>query len=139
MTLPRALSLLSILLALAVGSCRAQLPAPPAADVEFTLATALRDGRMVFVGVGGEIEGVLNPELSVDAGEIVRVVIVNGDGMAHDFAIPALGVQTGLTTAKGQTTDVVFQAGEAGAFTYFCTVSGHRQAGMAGTVMVRVS
>ncbi len=137
MTLRRTLSLFSILLAIVVGGCRPQPPTPPAVDAGFRLTTALRDGRLVFIGVGGEIDGAVNPELAVSAGDIVRVTLVNGDGAPHDFAIPALGVQTALTTAKGRATDVVFQADPAGAFAYICTVSGHHQMGMEGWLRVR--
>jgi nitrite reductase (NO-forming) len=92
---------------------------------------------MVFIGVGGGIDGAINPDLIVSAGDVIRVVIVNGDGIPHDFAIPALGAQTSLVTTKGQTTDVTFEAREIGAFAYFCAVSGHRQMGMEGRLLVR--
>jgi len=99
----------------------------------------MRDGRMVFVGVGGAIDGVVNPELTAQAGETVRVTLINGDGMPHDFSIAGLGIQTPLLTAKGATADVVFSVtqAQAGTYDYFCTVSGHRQAGMAGKLVVR--
>jgi nitrite reductase (NO-forming) len=133
----RALSLLLILLALAVGGCHPRPPAPPAVDAEFTLKTALLEGSMAFVGVGGRIHGIANPDLIVRSGDTVRIVIVNGDGVPHDFAIPALGAQTALVTTKGQTTDVTFEASEIGEFEYYCAVSGHRQMGMTGKLIVR--
>jgi nitrite reductase (NO-forming) len=95
------------------------------------------EGRMAFIGVGGEIDGAVNPDLIMRSGDVIRVVIVNGDGMPHDFAIPALGAQTSLVTTKGQATDVTFEAGEIGVFAYYCTVSGHRQMGMEGKLLVR--
>jgi nitrite reductase (NO-forming) len=132
-----AVSLLLILLALAVGGCRTQPPAPQAVDAEFTLKTAMLEGRMAFIGVGGEIDGAVNPDLIVRSGDVMRVVIVNGDGVPHDFAIPALGAQTSLVTTKGQATDVTFEASEIGVFAYYCAVSGHRQMGMEGKLIVR--
>jgi plastocyanin len=59
--------------------------------------------------------------------------------MSHDFFIDDLGVKTPLIKAKGSTTEVVFSvsAGLEGVYEYFCTVSGHRQAGMAGKFVVR--
>jgi nitrite reductase (NO-forming) len=62
--------------------------------------------------------------------------LINNDGMPHDLAIPDLNAQTTLVTAKGQTTDVVFGISTAGEFAYYCTVSGHRQAGMEGRLIV---
>jgi nitrite reductase (NO-forming) len=91
---------------------------------------------MVFVGVGGEIDGAVNPDLKVGPEDVIRVVIVNGDGIPHDFAIPEFGVQTPLVTIKGQTMDVVFEASEIGEFAYYCGVSGHRQMGMEGKLII---
>ena len=132
----RALFLLFVLLTLAVGGCGTQLPAPQAVDAEFRLETAMREGNMVYVGVGGEIDDMVNPDLSVNSGETVRVVIINGDGMSHDFAVPDLNVQTPLVVTKEQTTAVTFEASEIGGFDYYCTVSGHRQIGMEGKLIV---
>jgi len=127
------------LLALIAGGCAPQPPAKAQVDfdVAFTLKTTLIDGRMVFLGVGGEIDGVTNPELIAQPGDKVRVTLINADGMSHDFAIPDLNAQTTLVTAKGQTTDVVFETSDSGEFAYSCTVPGHRQAGMEGRLIVQ--
>src|SRR5262245_30249642 len=57
----------------------------PAADytptVRFRLRTELAEGKMAFVGVGGEIEGVVNPTLRVVEGAVVQVGLVNNDGI----------------------------------------------------------
>jgi nitrite reductase (NO-forming) len=137
----RASSLLLALLALIAGGCTTQPPAKAQADfdVEFTLTTSMDTGKMVFLGVGGEIDGVINPDLAARQGDKVRVILVNGDGMPHDFAIPDLNAQTAMVIIKGQTTDVVFETGNAGEFAYYCTVSGHRQAGMEGKLIVSKS
>jgi nitrite reductase (NO-forming) len=119
---------------------RPEAPSEPvAADQEYALVTAMRDGRMVYVGVGGEIDGLVNPELVVHAGTRLRVILHNGDGMAHDFSIGELGITTPLISAEGSTAEVVFAVteGQVGTYDYFCTVSGHRQAGMAGKFVVR--
>ncbi len=131
--------LLLAVLALVAGGCTPQPPAKAQADfdVVFTLTTAMDTGRMTFVGVGGEIDGVTNPDLMAQPGDTVQITLINGDGMPHDFAIPDLGAHTTLVTAKGQTTDLVFEISEVGEFAYYCTVSGHRQAGMEGKLIVQ--
>jgi len=91
---------------------------------------------MVFIGVDGEIDGMVNPNLVVNAGDTVRIVLVNGDNLPHDFSAPDLNVQTSLITTKGQKADPVFQADQAGEFVYYCTVAGHRQMGMEGKLIV---
>ncbi len=50
-------------------------------NVRFRLRTELAEGKMAFVGVGGEIEGVVNPTLRVAQGDIVQIGLVNGDGI----------------------------------------------------------
>jgi nitrite reductase (NO-forming) len=129
--------LLLTLLALVGEGCKPQPPPMETdPDVSFTLKTTLIDGRMVFLGIGGEIDGVDNPNLLAQPGDRIRVTLVNEDGMPHDFALPDLNAQTALITAKGQTTDVDFIPSDTGEFTYFCTVPGHRQAGMEGKLIV---
>lgn len=91
---------------------------------------------MVFVGVGGEIDGLVNPDLEVQSGETVSVVLESGDGIPHDFSIPELDIQSQLVTGKSATTDIVFKLQEQGDLTYFCTVPGHRQAGMEGRLII---
>jgi nitrite reductase (NO-forming) len=125
-----------ILLAFGVSGCRPRPLTAHTADVVFTLKTGLVDGRMAFVGAGGEIEGVTNPDLTARAGEIIRLVIINGDDMLHDLAIPDLNVQSPLVTGREQAAELTFQAGEPGVYVYYCTVSGHRQAGMEGSLII---
>lgn len=126
------------LLTLVAGGCKSQPPAKAQADLDvaFTLKTALIDGQMVFLGVGGEIDGVTNPDLKAQQGDRIRVTLINDDGMPHDFAIPNLNAHTTMVTAKGQTTDLVFDISDTGVFAYYCTVPGHRQAGMEGRLIV---
>lgn len=109
------------------------------ADGEFTLTTRVGDGRIAYVGVGGEIDGLENPELVVEAGETVRIILINGDGMPHDLSLPDLGVKTPLASGKGKTVEVMvgIPSRAAGSYTYFCTQPGHRQAGQEGVLTVR--
>lgn len=131
--------LLLVVLALFAGGCTPQPPAKAQtiSDAEFTLTTAMEAGRMVFVGVGGEIDGATNPDLLVRQGDMVLITLTNGDGMPHDFAIPELNAHTSMVTVKGDAFDVVFEATGAGEYTYYCTVAGHRQMGMEGRMIVR--
>jgi nitrite reductase (NO-forming) len=130
--------LLLVLLALAAGGCVTQPPAKAQAEfgAQFTLKTAMEAGRMVFVGVGGEIDGLVNPDLKVQPGDSVLLVLINGDGMAHDLAIPDLAIKTAMTLSAGSQTEVIFEPKTSGVFEYYCTVSGHRQAGMVGKFIV---
>ena len=92
-----------------------------------------------FHVIGGDIDGQINPDLEVEVGSRVRITVTNGDGMAHDLTIPAFDAKTPLISARGseaQTTFLVTE-GQEGTYDYFCTLAGHRQAGMEGRLFVR--
>ncbi|HKQ63727.1 MAG TPA: copper-containing nitrite reductase [Methylomirabilota bacterium] len=112
----------------------------PAAEytptVRFRLRTELAEGKMAFVGMGGDIEGIVNPTLRVAAGDIVQVGLVNNDGIEHDVVFPDFKAGTDRVNRKGASSVTVFRAGGAGEFAYFCSLPGHRQAGMEGKINV---
>lgn len=120
---------------LALAGCTGQAGGE-AVDQTFTLRTGLVDGRMAYIGVGGAIDGLVNPDLSVKAGERVRIELINGDGPGHDLALPDLARQTPLIAGQGARASVTFTATAGRAFTYICTAPGHRQAGMEGRLIV---
>lgn len=133
------LFLAASMLLLTTGCTTARVDGQPLADaalIEFTLRTGMVNGRMAFIGAGGEIDGLVNPDLAVTAGEAVHVTLINDDGMMHDLAIPDLGVQTAAVLRRQASVDVTFTPRDAGAYAYICTVSGHRQAGMEGALIV---
>ena len=108
----------------------------PSRTIEFTLKTSV-DGRKIFyVGVGGDIDGIVNPDLVVQKGDTVHAVLLNGDGLPHDLTFPDLNAHTSMVAGKGQETDVSFEVTESGTFAYYCTVAGHRQAGQEGKLIV---
>jgi nitrite reductase (NO-forming) len=112
----------------------------PAAEytptVRFRLRTELAEGKMAFVGVGGVIEGVVNPTLRVNEADVVQVSLVNNDGIEHDVVFPDFKAGTDRVNRKGASSVTVFRADKAGDFPYFCSLPGHRQAGMEGKIAV---
>ena len=119
----------------------AELQAEPSdtADVTFTLQTLVNDGRLAYIGIGGEIDGVINPDLIVQPGAVVRLVLVNGDSMPHDLFLPDFGVKTVLVSKIGESTEVILKVGamQPGTYVYYCTVPGHRQAGQEGKLIIK--
>jgi nitrite reductase (NO-forming) len=109
-----------------------------AADRTYVLRTGRSDGRMFFVGDGGAIQGQPNPDLSAAPGESIEIVLINGDGMSHDLEVAGLGAKSALLMGIGKTVRLTVTLPEdaAGAYAYFCTVAGHRQAGMEGRIVV---
>jgi nitrite reductase (NO-forming) len=118
------------------------VPAPqPAEDglvVVFGLMTQVKDGRIVYIGVGGDIDGMTNPELHVPQGSTVQVILANGDGMQHDIFFPDFDARSDPVIGKGDQVELVFQttAGKVGDHVYYCTFPGHRQAGQEGKLVV---
>lgn len=102
---------------------------------EFTLKTGV-DGGMHFVGVGGSIAGIRNPVLHVGQGQRVRITLIDGDGVEHDVSVPAFHALSKRIDVRGARTSIEFRAGKRGVFAYYCTVPGHRGAGMEGKIDV---
>ncbi|RAJ15804.1 PVC-type heme-binding CxxCH protein [Arenibacter echinorum] len=75
-------------------------------------------------------DGTRNPTLRANPGDRVRITITNGETMTHDIAMEKLGIKSGTLLEKGSSTSIAFKAIEND--TYFCTVPGHRAAGMVG-------
>lgn len=112
------------------------LPQNYSANLSYTLKSGIAEGRMVFIGVGGRIEGIINPTLSAKEGDIVQVTLINGEGAQHDVVFTEPNVRSETVTAKGASTTIAFRAGKVGEFAYFCSLPGHREAGMEGVLSV---
>mgnify|MGYP002336086734 CR=1 FL=1 len=122
------------LLTLPLLSFAAKPPSPAAytPDVTFTLKTAIADGKLVYIGQGGGIDGVVNPTLRVAPNAVVQVTLVNGDGAQHDIVAPDFNAKSDIVTKVGASTALVFRATKTGSFPYYCAIPGHRAAGMEG-------
>jgi len=124
-------------------------PAPPATTpdqpvvsylpgIRYTLRSGIAEGRMVFIGVGGTIDGQINPVLSAAEGQIVQVTLINGEGAEHDivFADQGPAGTSPHVFDKGASTNIAFVASKAGDYAYYCSLPGHRLAGMEGQFLV---
>jgi nitrite reductase (NO-forming) len=73
-------------------------------------------------------------ELTIPAGTDAQVTFNNGGALAHDWALPDQNIGTDLQNPGGtQTITVNLPAGD---YQYICTVPGHAEAGMVGTLHV---
>jgi nitrite reductase (NO-forming) len=104
--------------------------------IEYSLMSTMVDGQMAFVGVGGGIEGVHNPNLSAHVGDTVRITLTGGDSVEHDLAFPDFNAQSEHITGKGVTSTFEFVADKPGSFHYNCLLAGHKEAGMIGNFEV---
>lgn len=95
--------------------------------------------------------------LTVTAGQPVRLQFINTDTVEHDFNIAQIPVQamtsdsashahgdmahaTGdvhVMAQAGQRAEIIFTPTEPGVYEFFCTVPGHKEAGMTGQLVVQ--
>jgi nitrite reductase (NO-forming) len=102
----------------------------------FTLRTGIAEGRMVYIGVGGDIEGKVNPTLMVHEGELVQINLINGEGAEHDIVLDQYAARSAVVVGKNASSTFSFLANKVGEFAYFCSIAGHRAAGMEGVIQV---
>lgn len=99
-------------------------------EVKFDREFILESTMLGYIGQDGK----RNPTLKMSKGELVRIKLVNGELMTHDIAIEKAGVKSKTLVEKGDTTSVVFRADKSDV--YFCSIPGHRAAGMVGKIEV---
>lgn len=73
-------------------------------------------------------------EIKVNVGDTVRVTYKNTLGK-HDWTLDEFDIKTQLLDA-GQEETVEFVADKTGSFEFYCSVAGHRAAGMKGMLTV---
>jgi plastocyanin len=93
--------------------------------------SAVADGAR-RIEVSATIRGFDPDEITATAGEDLAVSLTSED-MLHDFVIDELDAH--VAADRGETAEGGLRA-EAGTYTYYCSVPGHRRAGMEGTLTV---
>ncbi|HEY3365970.1 MAG TPA: cupredoxin domain-containing protein [Symbiobacteriaceae bacterium] len=99
-----------------------------------TLAGCGSQTRTVTVAMGpGMIFAPAN--LGARAGDTLVVQLSNVDNEDHDIHVPALGAH--LHLRPGEKGQVRLSPKKAGSYEIVCTLPGHKEAGMVGTLLVR--
>jgi nitrite reductase (NO-forming) len=130
------LGFICLLAALAQSAFAQRHENVPPPSVAYTLRSGIADGRMVFIGVGGAIDGKVDPELVFHEGERAQINLINGEGAEHDVVVEFYGVRSNHVVGKGASASTSFIADKTGTFTYYCSIPGHREAGMQGKIKV---
>jgi plastocyanin len=73
--------------------------------------------------------------LAMSAGGVLGLFVINEDASPHAFDIDSLGIHVQL--ASNSTTALVVAPTAAGVLEFYCSVPGHRDAGMVGTIAVK--
>lgn len=74
-------------------------------------------------------------EFTIPANTDVTVTLTNEGALQHDFVIDELSVNSGLVDPGASVTFTI--NGAAGSYQYYCSVPGHREAGMVGTLTIQ--
>ena len=106
-------------------------------NTEYILTATMRDGNFVYLGLDGDINGVVNPALHAKPGERITVMLVNSGEGTHDivFAFPDKKVQSDAITKKGETTSITFSV-PTNDVTIEYYDSSHEKLGMKGILLV---
>lgn len=141
-----ALLLTAFGIAIAAAGCASRAADTPRATLttvtatEFAFAPAeltLQVGPHAAVRL--QNRGQLLHDWTVDAIPATAVTATGAEhssGAGHSIA-PAGTVPLHVTADRGKSADVSFTPTQAGEYTFYCTVPGHREAGMRGRLLVR--
>jgi nitrite reductase (NO-forming) len=121
------------LLGLLAAACS---PSNQSSRVSYSLKSTVLDGKLVYVGQGGDIEGQVDPILKANVGDVVTVNLTSGDGANHNIAFPDFNVHSEDVAGQGASTAITFGVDKTGSFPYYDELPGHRAAGMSGILQV---
>jgi len=81
------------------------------------------------------------PTLQAKVGQQIKITFENKGVIEHDLTFPTVKADKPASALKtvaraGQTTTLEFTPTAAGTFEYVCTIPGHKEAGMKGTINV---
>src|SRR5262245_31820350 len=62
-------------------------------------------------------------------------VVLHSEDVTHDFTVAELGIH--VSAAGGKTTRHPVTFDKPGTYTFFCSIAGHREAGMKGTLVIK--
>lgn len=73
--------------------------------------------------------------ITVKPGQPINVSLTNAGTVQHNFTFPDANVL--ITSVPGKTSKGSFRAPGPGTYQFFCSIPGHREAGMVGTITVQ--
>ncbi|MFW5695796.1 MAG: plastocyanin/azurin family copper-binding protein [Alkalispirochaeta sp.] len=119
---------LSILIMLVLVAAAAPLMAEETVDVTG------EDGEVKEITVQNDQLSYVQSEIRVNEGDTIRLTFENTGGR-HDWVLDEFDAATDVING-GDSQTIEFTADEAGEYEFYCSVPGHRQAGMWGTFIV---
>lgn len=104
---------------------------------EHVLTTGFLDGKLVFIGIGGDISGVTNPTLTAQPEETITVTLINGGIAEHEISFPELRVSSKRVSKKGEKVSITFTVPSQNVvINYVDSLHNHDELGMQGYLAV---
>lgn len=103
---------------------------------EYHLGSSIANGKMQFIGIGGDIADETNPTLNAKVGDTITITLTSTEGVEHNFAAPDFITASESVSGQGKSITFSFVVDKPGTFPYFCSIPGHREAGMEGKIVV---
>jgi len=107
----------------------------PPASGEVSDTSETPPGETVDVTVTSDEYSFSPATITVKNGVTVRLTLKNTGNVSHNFLIDALDVDSGLVS-PGSSKTFEFSADGAGTYSFYCSVPGHEDSGMVGTLEV---
>lgn len=140
--------ILLIVLVAALTACGAAAPTPiPKAQISLTATDIAFDKNRLEVLVGQPMmltlrnDGALEHDFSIMEMPHKGEVMTEGaeDEMEHDMSSMEMEPEIHVAAPLGESRTIEFTPTMPGEYEYFCTVAGHKEAGMLGTLVVKSS
>ena len=110
---------------------------PPVSTTEYILTIGMEEGKFVFLGVGGKINGQINPPLTARPGETITITLVNAGEGEHALAITGTNVRSKTISRRGELTSVTLTVPQQETqLEYYDPVGNHAESGLRGKLMV---
>jgi Cupredoxin-like domain len=123
-----------VLAAVAGGVMGAGLTSVVAAGSASVGGSGIAEAPTTSKVITAEHSKFVETRLDLNSGEVLGLFVINKDGIAHAFDVDSLGIHVQLPAAS--TTAIAIKPSGPGSLEFYCSVPGHRDAGMFGTINV---
>ncbi len=127
------LFVVTAVVATACGPAYGPTPAPAPATTPSPVPAATPATGLKEVAVTAKYAAFTPSTISVAPGDAFQLELSSTD-VAHTFTIAELGLNVSVGSGGAVTQELTVD--KAGTYTFYCTVPGHREAGMEGTLVV---
>jgi plastocyanin len=106
-----------------------------AAGTSVTGAGSVSDAPTATAVIEARDTKFLQTTLQMKNGEVLGIFVINRDPYGHAFDIDSLNIHVALP--PNSTTAVAIKPAATGSLEFYCSLPGHKEAGMSGTIIVQ--